>query len=221
MTNLQSALLVAVGLLLKGFVRPYVESDVMPPEGPVTVTRVARTDTNLAPSQTGRPTLLAADKPFFPIGVTYHFTRFRSQWDKDLQGMRDVGLNTVRVDFSWRDVEPYFEGNYQFGFLDEFLDKAARQGLFVIPVFSYATQDVNSPWWFWVFYRDWGVVGADGSGLWGDFPSVNNADYRRLFVNYVSETVRHIASHPAVLAYQVLNEPHYPKRPLSDYNGYT
>ena len=205
--------------LLLGFVQPRSDVGHQPLDPQVTKTRVAPVDSQLRPSADGRPALIANERPFFPIGVTYHFTRLQGQWDVDLRLMRNIGLNTVRADLSWRDIVPNWEGYYQFAKLDQFLDKAAQHGLYVIPVFSYATGDIDLPWWFWLNYRGWGMVGADGLGPLGGWASFNNQDFRRLFTDYVRETVEHIREHPAILAYQVMNEPHYPAQPLSDYNS--
>ncbi|MHB1415488.1 MAG: beta-galactosidase [Chloroflexota bacterium] len=210
-----------IGFSLLGFAGPYVEVSPHRLPSRVTVTAVQRIDSNLNPSDNGRATFLANGKPFFPIGVTYHFTRQRETWDDDLRRMSQLGLNTVRIDLAWRDIVPYYEGSYEFGCLDDFLDKAAEYGLYVVPVFSYATSDYNTPIWFWLRYHDWAMVGADGSWAWGDYPSVNHPDYARLFSDYIRETVRHISQHPAILAYQVLNEPHYPQQLISDYNAHT
>ncbi len=207
-----------LSLLLVGFVQPRSDVGHQPLENHTTLTRVAPVDSQLRPTATGRAVLWANDRPFFPVGVTYHFTRQQGEWDADLKLMQDMGLNTVRADFAWRDIVPTWEGRYNFAVLDQFLDKAAQYGLYVVPVFSYATGDINTPWWFWLFYRGWGAVGADGWRPFGDWPSMNSADYRRLFSEYVSQTVRHLSQHPAVLAYQVMNEPHYPPEPLSDYS---
>ncbi len=183
------------------------------PRAPVTVTRVADLD--------GRPVFLANEKPFFPVGVTYHFTRYERSWDEDLRAMKLAGLNTVRADLGWRDVEPYLEGYYRFDFLDRFLDKAHNHGLKVVLVFSYATQDYNTPVWFWLQHRDWRIVRQDGQAILGDFPSFNHPDYRRDLAQYLRATVDHVRSHPAILAYQVMNEPHYNRTELTDYNPYT
>lgn len=213
--------LLATSILLLSSVRPPAEAKSIYSDKPVTVTRVEPSPARPLDAPAPRPALLANDQPFFPIGVTYHFTRHRATWDKDLRLMSQMGLNTVRADLAWRDIMPYFEGNYQFGALDEFLDRAYSYGLYVVPVFSYATLDYNTPWWFALRYQNWLMVGADGIGPFGDYPSFNHPDYRRLFGEYVRQTVEHVRGHPAILAYQILNEPHYPKRPLSDYNDYT
>ena len=183
------------------------------PQAPPTLTRVAEID--------GRPTFLANDKPFFPIGVTYHFTRHERTWEGDLREMKRMGLNTVRVDLAWRDVIPLWEGHYRFDLLDRFLDRAYAQGLKVVPVFSYATQDFNTPLWFWLRFSDWRVVRQDGRPVSGDYPSFNHPEYRRAFTDYLRATVSHIRSHPAILAYQVMNEPHYHRQYLTDYNPHT
>ena len=166
--------------------------------------------------------VLVNGKPFFPIGVSYHFTRHRDSWDEDLRAMRDMGLNTVRIDIGWRDIVPLAPGRYRFSVLDEFLDRAARHGLYVVPVFSHTTQDFNTPLWFWILYRDWRALDQDGeASLLDDLPSFNHPDYRKLLSSYIHATVRHIKDHPAVLAYQLLNEPRYHQTRLYDYNPYS
>lgn len=168
-----------------------------------------------------RPILQVNGKPFMPIGVTYHFTRHQSSWASDLSRMVEMGLNTVRIDLGWRDVEPYWEGFYDFSVLDRFLDQAQAYGLKVVPVLSHATMDYNTPPWFWLGNRGWRVTRWDGKPMLGDFPSINHPGYRQAFGDYVRVTVEHIRNHPAVLAYQVLNEPHYSQGELGDYNPYT
>lgn len=112
----------------------------------------------------GRRILLVDGKPFFPVGITYHFTRHRSTWDEDLQAMRDLGINTVRIDMGWNDLAPWLPGRYQFSALEDFLDRAARRGLYVVPVFSHTTQDLNTPPWFWLLQSGWRVVDQRGGG---------------------------------------------------------
>lgn len=166
-----------------------------------------------------RKHLLVVDgEPFFPVGVSYHFTRHRDSWDDDLQSMRDLGLNTVRIDLGWRDVEPILPGHFRFSMLDEFLDRASYHGLYVIPVFSHTTRDFNTPLWFWALHGDWRVVDRDGNVPLDDLPCVNHPVYRDLQRRYMETAVDHIKGHPALLAYQVLNEPRYHQTELYDYN---
>ncbi len=173
----------------------------------------------------GRPTakklLLVDGKPFLPIGVTYHFSYYRDSWDDDLRAMRDMGLNTVRIDISWRDVEPVLPGFYRFSLLDEFLDRASKHGLYVVPVFSHTTRDFNTPLWYWPRYFDWISVDQYSKLPLDDLPSINYPGYRQLLRGYLEATVRHIKNHPAVLAYQLLNEPRYDQKRLYDYNRYS
>ena len=164
----------------------------------------------------GTELLFVNSKPFIPIGVSYHFTQCRDSWDEDLQAMHNLGLNTVRIDLSWRDVAPIIPGHYHFSLLDNFLDLASKHGLYVIPVFSHTTQEFNTPLWFWAIYRDWRVVDQDGHVPLDDLPSVNHPVYRKLLRDYIEATVRHIKDHPAVLACQLLNEPRYDPKRLYD-----
>jgi hypothetical protein len=177
------------------------------------------------PDSSGQPSskwlLLVDGKPFSPVGVTYHFTYHRDSWDDDLQAMHDMGLNTVRIDFSWRDIEPILPGHYRFGVLDEFLDRAIQHGLYVVPVFSHTTRDFNTPLWFWPGYDNWSSVDQSGDRPLEDLPSTNYPEYRRQLSDYMAATVQHIKQHPAVLAYQLLNEPRYDLNRLSDYNPYS
>jgi len=169
----------------------------------------------------GKKLVLVDGKPFVPIGVSYHFTYHRDSWDDDLETMRDLGLNTVRIDLGWRDVEPILPGHYRFSVLDEFLDRAAKHGLYVVVVFSHTTQDFNTPIWYWPHYFDWISVDQDGKVPLDDLPSINYPGYRQLLRGYLEATVNHIKNHPALLAYQVLNEPRYDPNRLYDYNPYS
>lgn len=165
--------------------------------------------------------LLVEGKPFVPVGVSYHFTYHRDSWDDDLQAMHDLGLNTVRVDLAWRDVEPLLPGSYRFSVLDQFLDVAAKHGLYVVVVFSHTTRDFNTPIWYWPRYFEWSSVDQYGQVPLDDLPSINYPGYRQRLQSYLEATVSHIRNHPAVLAYQVLNEPRYDPNKLYDYNPYS
>ena len=170
---------------------------------------------------TAKQYLVVDGKPFFPIGVSYHFTENKGSWDQDLQAMRDLGLNTVRIDLSWRDVSPVLPWGYNFSDLDDFLDRAARHGLYVVLVFSHTTGDYNTPLWFWLWNLNWRVVDQAGNVPLTDSPSINYPAYRKQLENYIAATVHHVRNHPAVLAYQLLNEPRYDSTRLYDYNPYS
>lgn len=169
----------------------------------------------------GRATFVANGQPFFPIGVSYHFTRHRPTWDYDLGLMQQLGLNTVRADLAWRDIEATWEGTYRFALLDDFLDAAARHQLRVVLVFSYATSDTNVPWWYWLRYGPEEFAQHPQSSLFDINPSLNDPRYRSYMANYIDRTVAHVQRHPALLAYQVLNEPRYSERPAIDHSSHT
>lgn len=210
-------LVVQLGLMLAMMLNPAL-APARPVPRPLDVrfASAATQETGATPKQY----LMVGGKPFFPVGVSYHFTRYKDSWDADLQGMRDLGLNTVRIDISWRDVSPLPWG-YQFGDLDDFLDRAARHGLYVVVVFSYTTQDFNTPPWFWLWNVDWRVQDEQGRIPLSDTPSIDHPTYRRQLQGYVEATARHLKDHPAVLAYQLLNEPRYDQTQLYDYSTYS
>ena len=214
------SLILRLGLLLAFLLDPKATvttaRPVMKPAD-VRIASVAAQQVNYTPKQY----LVVDGKPFFPVGVSYHFTENKGSWDQDLQAMRDLGLNTVRVDLSWRDVSPVVPWSYQFSDLDDFLDRAARHGLYVVLVFSHTTGDYNTPIWFWLLNSDWRVVGRRGNTPLADEPSINHPTYRRQLEDYIAATVRHVKDHPAILAYQLLNEPRYDSTRLYDYNPYS
>jgi hypothetical protein len=213
-------LLLQLGLLLALLLNPWAAAiparpDMKPAD--VKITSSATEPGGFVPKQY----MMVDGKPFFPVGVSYHFTQHKDSWDRDLQTMRGLGLNAVRIDLSWRDVAPILPWSYQFSDLDDFLDKAARHGLYVVLVFSHTTSDYNTPLWFWLWNSNWRVVDQTGKVPLTDTPSINHPTYRRQLEDYVEATVRHVKEHPAILAYQLLNEPRYDSTRLYDYNPYS
>ncbi|HEX9017092.1 MAG TPA: beta-galactosidase [Chloroflexota bacterium] len=210
-------LLFRLGLMLAMLLNPALAS-LRPATFPadIRIASISAGESGSAPKEY----LTVNGKPFFPIGVSYHFTRYKDSWDQDLQAMRDLGLNAVRIDIAWRDVSPLPWG-YQFGDLDDFLDRAARHGLYVVLVFSHTTQDFNTPLWFWPLNSDWRVADERGRVPLSDTPSIDHPAYRHQLEEYVEATARHLKDHPAVLAYQLLNEPRYDQTRLYDYSPYS
>ena len=67
------------------------------------------------------------------LGTCYYPEHWdKSMWEDDLNRMKEVGIRTVRIaEFAWNKVEPR-EGEYTYGFFDEFLDLAYEKGMKVI-----------------------------------------------------------------------------------------
>ncbi len=57
------------------------------------------------------------------IGTCYYPEHWgREMWESDLCRMKEAGIEVVRIaEFAWSKVEPR-EGEYTYGFFDDFLD---------------------------------------------------------------------------------------------------
>ncbi len=85
----------------------------------------------------------------------------------------------------------------------------------------HTTQDFNTPLWFSPPNSDWRVADERGSVPLSDTPSIDHPAYRHQLEEYVEATARHLKDHPAVLAYQLLNEPRYDQTRLYDYSTHS
>ncbi len=158
-------------------------------------------------------------------GVQHHALQ-----DVDYQGreflpedfglIASLGLTTLRVAFSWSRLQPQPDG-YDEGYLSEIqavLDQAHAAGLFVVlewhqDLFGRCTQDAASP----------ARINANGAPDWAcfsDIPTSLSAHARqfdRLLMNVDGRwddfldawrfVVARFAEHPALIGYDLLNEP--------------
>jgi len=83
-------------------------------------------------------------------------------WAEDDDLMRRARVNTVTVGvFSWALLEPE-EGKFEFGWLDDTLDRLHAGGVRVV----LATPTASPPPWFTLAYPDAMPVRPDGTRLW-------------------------------------------------------
>ncbi len=83
----------------------------------------------------------------------------KEQIDEDILKMKEVGFNVVRIaEFAWFDMEPT-EGNYNFTWLHEVIDKLKENGISVI----LGTPSATPPNWLYNKYPDMAVLKADGT----------------------------------------------------------
>lgn len=77
-------------------------------------------------------------------GVCYYPEHWgETYWKKDLQLMKELGLETARVgEFAWNFFEPR-EGVYDFALFDRFLDEAKEAGVKII----FCTPTCTPPAW--------------------------------------------------------------------------
>ena len=79
-------------------------------------------------------------------------------WDEDMRLMKLAGCNAMSVGiFSWASLEPA-EGQYQFGWLDEIMDKLADNHAYAV----LATPSGSKPPWLSAAFPEVCRVRADG-----------------------------------------------------------
>ena len=126
-------------------------------------------------------------------------------WDEDMRLMRLAGCNEMTVGiFAWSTLEPR-EGEYDFSFLDEIIEKIWQNGGRVI----LATPSGARPHWLADRYPE--VLRVDANGIRNRFGARHNHCYTSpVYREKVSQINRRLAErygrHPAVIAWHVSNE---------------
>jgi beta-galactosidase len=153
-----------------------------------------------------------ADKFLFPggdsmyVGVDYYPEHWpQERWETDLRMMKEAGFNIVRVaEFSWVLFEPR-EGEYDFSWLDKWLELAQKHDMKVI----IGTPTAIMPAWLAKKYPHSLSQKADGTRtVWGGrrHNCFSDADFRRLSDKLVEKLGEHYAQHPGVVGWQIDNE---------------
>jgi beta-galactosidase len=126
-------------------------------------------------------------------------------WAEDDELMRRARVNTATVGvFSWSLLEPE-EGTFEFGWLDDALDRLHAGGVRVV----LATPTASPPPWFTLAYPDAMPVRPDGTRLWHgsrDTYCAAAPAYRRAARRIARELGRRYADHPALALWHVHNE---------------
>ncbi len=126
--------------------------------------------------------------------------------DEDFQLMKQAGLNVIRVGESvWQKWEPK-QGNYNLEWLQPILDRAAAQDIAVI----IGTPTYAVPRWVYLNHPE--VVAHRHTGSPVPYGHRQNVDYssakfRELCEPLIRKIVQKYSSHPAVIGWQVDNEP--------------
>jgi beta-galactosidase len=153
-----------------------------------------------------------ADKFLFPggdtmyVGVDYYPEHWpEERWEIDLTMMRDAGFNIVRVaEFSWVLFEPS-EGEFDFCWLDRWLELAKKHEMKVI----LGTPTAIMPAWLAQKYPEALSQKADGTRtVWGGrrHNCFSDPDYRHLALRIVTKMAEHYADHPSIVGWQIDNE---------------
>jgi beta-galactosidase len=146
-----------------------------------------------------------------PFGVTYYPDQWPpDSWGKTFKEIKQAGLNIVRFgEMAWDWVEPQ-EGSFDFSGMDRALDLCAKHGLKVL--LGIPTSQVPS--WFHRKYPGSRPVAQDGTLYpeYGPRPNIckDNPHYRKLAERLTKKLVTRYSEHPALLLWQLDNEPVYP-----------
>jgi beta-galactosidase len=129
----------------------------------------------------------------------------REVWDDDIRLMQKAGVNLVSIGiFSWGLLEPR-EGQFNFGWLDDVIEKLHAGGIGV----SLGTPTASPPAWFWSKYPDARPVTRSGVPLgFGSrgMASPSSPEYHRAVTRIVTELGRRYGHHPAVKIWHIHNE---------------
>lgn len=141
------------------------------------------------------------------FGVCYYPEQWpEERWATDAAMMVDLGLDRVRIgEFAWSVIEPE-RGRFDWGWLDRAIDTLADAGLALV----LGTPTATPPIWLARERPDILSVGPDGRRrAYGSrrHTSPSSAAYREEARRIVSALVARYGNHPAVVAWQIDNEP--------------
>ncbi|MBN2057737.1 MAG: beta-galactosidase [Candidatus Saganbacteria bacterium] len=146
-----------------------------------------------------------------PFGVTYYPDQWpRETWDRTFAEIKQAGLNIIRFgEMAWDWIEPE-PGKFEWKELDRAMDLCAKHGIKVL--LGIPTSQV--PVWFFRKNPNSRPVAQDGSLYpeYGPRPNIckDNPEYRKLAERMARKLVQRYRNHPALLYWQVDNEPVYP-----------
>jgi beta-galactosidase len=145
-----------------------------------------------------------------PAGVWFGGDYNPEQWDEKVWAHDDALMREARVNiatvgvFSWSILEPE-EGRYEFGWLDDTLERLWRNGIRVV----LATPTASPPPWFTLAHPDAMPVTRDGARLWHgsrDTYCAAAPAYRSAAAAIADALAQRYAGHPALAMWHIHNE---------------
>ncbi len=146
-----------------------------------------------------------------PFGVTFYPDQWpESAWESNFREIKAAGFNLVRFgEMSWDWIEP-MPGKFNFSGLDRAMDLCQKYGLKVL----LGIPTCQAPAWLISHYPSARPVAEDGSLYpeYGPRPNVckDDPDYRRFATRLADKIAARYHKHPALLYWQLDNEPVYP-----------
>lgn len=124
--------------------------------------------------------------------------------DKDVQMMKEAGINVVRIaESTWSTLEPQ-EGVFDFTHIDRVLNAMHKAGNQVI----IGTPTYAVPTWLVRKYPDVLATTARGQNQYGvrQNMDITNPHFRAHAEQVIRKMLTHVKNHPAIIGYQVDNE---------------
>jgi beta-galactosidase len=124
--------------------------------------------------------------------------------DKDVQMMKDCGINVVRIaESTWGTVEPQ-DGVFDFTHIDRVLAAMQKGGIKVI----IGTPTYAIPTWMARKHPEILAITRWGQNQYGPRQNmdITNADFRVYAERVIRKIMEHVKDNPAVIGYQVDNE---------------
>ncbi|MEO8659895.1 MAG: beta-galactosidase [Bryobacteraceae bacterium] len=154
-----------------------------------------------------KPASFAADKmDTFLYGAAFYEEYMpEERLEKDVQLMKDAGINVVRVgESTWSLWEPE-DGRFEFAWMDKIISRLHAAGIRVIM----GTPTYSIPPWMFKKHPEILVTRLDGQratyGMRQNM-DITNKDFLRYSERVIRKIAEHYRDNPAVIGYQVDNE---------------
>jgi beta-galactosidase len=124
--------------------------------------------------------------------------------DKDIQMMKEAGINVVRIaESTWSTVEPQ-DGVFDFTHIDRVLNAMHKAGISVIV----GTPTYAVPTWLVRKYPDILAITPDGPNRYGARQNmdISNPNFRKHAEIVIRKIMEHVKDYPGIIGYQVDNE---------------
>ena len=140
------------------------------------------------------------------VGANYHPHDSNPEtWTRDIQLMQQAGIRVVRMGhLAWDSYEPK-DGQFDFGWFDQVMDKMHAAGIKVI--LDIAVHP--APLWLHHKYPSIDIVDPNGNRQYPNhryMDDVGDPHYQEHALRFADALVSHYAKHPALLAFGLDNE---------------
>lgn len=141
------------------------------------------------------------------VGANYHphDDKDLTKIENDIRLMKEAGFTCVRLGhLAWDSYEPK-DGEYDFEWFDQVMDKMAEAGIGVI--LDIATRP--APLWLHKKYPSIDIVDENGNHLYSNhryMEDMGDPHFQEYALRFVDVMTRRYASHPALMAFGIDNE---------------